>query len=122
MRLKRFDIAVVSSAYCALRRVFEFLVLLRASEDAKELEILVLRHQLAVLRRQVARPELRAPDRVLRAGLSQAAKRELAVFFIRSRTLLARHRQLAKRRWNYGGRRGRPPHARSARAGYAARE
>jgi transposase InsO family protein len=109
MRLKRFDIAVVSAVYWALRRVLEFLVLLRASEGAKELEILVLRHQLAVLRRQVARPELRPADRAVLAGLSRVLPRgRWAAFFVGPQTLLAWHRELVKRRWSYAGRRGRP--------------
>jgi putative transposase len=109
MRFKRFDIAVVSCVYWALRRVLEFLVLLCASEDAKELEILVLRHQVTVLRRQVARPELGSADRVVLAGLSRMLPRaRWPVFFVRPETLLVWHRQLVKRRWSYGGRRGRP--------------
>jgi putative transposase len=105
----RFDIAFVSSVYWALRRVLELAVLLCASGDAKELEILVLRHQLAVLHRQVARPEVSPADCSLLAGLSQALPRESwPAFFVRPGTLLAWHRQLVKRRWSYGGKRGRP--------------
>jgi hypothetical protein len=99
----------MSLVYWALRRVLEFAVLVCASEDAKELEILVLRHQLAVLRRQVARPELRSADRAVLAGLSRTLPRgRWSVFFVRPQTLLAWHRQLVKRRWTYGGNRGRP--------------
>src|SRR5216684_8664702 len=51
-------------AYWVLRRLLELLVLLARSEQRKEVEILLLRHELHVLRRQVARPQLRPADRV----------------------------------------------------------
>jgi putative transposase len=59
----------------ALRRVLELTVLLFRRKDAKEIEILVLRHQLAVLRRQLARPELGVADRALLAALSRVLPR-----------------------------------------------
>jgi putative transposase len=59
-----------SFAYAALRRVLELVVLLTRRNQAKEIEILVLRHQVAVLRRQVTQPELETGDRVLLAALS----------------------------------------------------
>ena len=106
---QRVGIVIVWSVYWMLRRVLELAALLCASEDAKELEILVLRHQLAVLRRQVARPELRPGDRVLLAGLSRALPRaRWSAFFVRPETLLAWHRRLVKRKWTYNGHRGRP--------------
>jgi len=54
-----------------LRRQLELVVLRLRSERSKELEILVLRHQLHVLQRQVARPRLRPADRLLLAALSR---------------------------------------------------
>jgi len=65
----------------------------------------VLRHELAVLRRQVARPRLAESDRVVLVS----ASRLLSVasrpsFFIRPETLLGWHRQLVRRRWTYAGR------------------
>jgi putative transposase len=108
-RSERVGLVVVSLLYWALRRVLEFAALLWASEDSKELEILVLRHQLAVLHRQVARPELRSADRVLLAGLSRVLPRERwAAFFVRPETLLVWHRRLVRRNWTYDARRGRP--------------
>ena len=66
---------------------------------------MVLRHELAVLRRQVARPRLAESDRVVLVS----ASRLLSVasrpsFFIRPETLLGWHRQLVRRRWTYAGR------------------
>ncbi|MGC2373449.1 MAG: IS3 family transposase [Solirubrobacteraceae bacterium] len=106
---ERVGLMVFSFLYWAVRRVVEFGVLLCAGEDSKEVEILVLRHELMVLRRQVVRPELRSADRALLAGLSRALPRERwAAFFVRPDTLLAWHRQLVKRKWSYGAKRGRP--------------
>jgi hypothetical protein len=61
----------------ALRRVLELMVLCWRSADAKELEILVLRHQLAVLRRQHPRPWLQPHDYALLAALSRLLPRSL---------------------------------------------
>ncbi len=52
-------------AYWVARRLFELLILFGRSNRAKELEVLVLRHELQVLRRPVGRPRLRSADRVL---------------------------------------------------------
>jgi putative transposase len=70
--------------YWLLRRLLELLVLRRRSEREKEIEILLLRHQLRVLERQVARPQLTQADRVLLAAFGrtlprQAWKRSLLV-------------------------------------------
>jgi hypothetical protein len=56
---------VLSLLYWMLRRLLELLLLWRRSEREKEIEILVLRHQLQLLERQVARPQLRPHDRAL---------------------------------------------------------
>ncbi len=76
MRPKRSELLIVAFLYLmALRRVLELTVLLFRRKDAKEIEILVLRHQLAVLRRQLARPELGVADRALLAALSRVLPR-----------------------------------------------
>ena len=62
-------------AYWLLRRLLELLILLARSEQRKEIEILLLRHELQVLRRQVARPQVRPADRVVVAALGQALPR-----------------------------------------------
>src|SRR5438034_2760527 len=69
----------------------------------------MLRHELAVLRRQVERPRLEEPDRVFLAAASRLLGRTRRSFFVRPDTLLGWHRQLVRRRWTYSGRRpGRP--------------
>jgi hypothetical protein len=81
-------------------------------DGAKDLEILVLRHQLRVLRRTVGRPRLRAIDRVLLAAASRAIPRDRWVaFLVTPATLLRWHRELVRRKWTYRrtGRPGRPP-------------
>ena len=58
-------------AYLTLCRSIQLLVLLARTDAVKDLEILVLRHQLTVLRRQVARPRLQPADRALLACVSR---------------------------------------------------
>jgi len=78
--------------------------------DADAVEIAVLRHQLAVLRRQVPRPRYTPADRMLLAALAKLLPRERwPVFLVTPSTLLRWHRKLVARRWTYprtGGRRG----------------
>jgi hypothetical protein len=68
--------AVISFAYWALRRLLELVVLRFRSEREKEIEILLLRHQLRVLERQVARPALTPADRALLAAFSRVLPRQ----------------------------------------------
>lgn len=85
-------------------------MLRRRSERFKELEIVVLRHQLSVLRRQAGRPQLAMADRVLLAAASRLLPRtRWRSFIVTPATLLRWHRRLVARRSTYGGRRGRPP-------------
>jgi hypothetical protein len=101
---------LVSLVYWVLRRLLELVVLGLRSDRSKELEILVLRHQLHVLQRQVARPRLRTADRVLLAALSRSLPRPAwSTLFVSPATLLRWHRQLVARRWTYSRRTvGRP--------------
>jgi putative transposase len=81
------------------------------SEREKEIEILLLRHQLRVLERQVARPKLTQTDRALLAAFSRVLSRQAwkRSSFVTSGTLLRWHRELVARRWMYPHRRpGRP--------------
>jgi hypothetical protein len=80
------------------------------SNEFKELEIVVLRHELTVLRRQAGRPELTSADRVFLAAASRLLPRmSWRSSFVTPTTLGRWHRKLVARRWRYGGRRGRPP-------------
>ena len=98
-------------AYLTLCRSIQLLVLLARGEAAKDLEILVLRHQLAVLRRQVPRPKLELADRALLAAVSRVLPRaRWSCFFVKPETLLRWHRRLVADAWTYSRRRtGRPP-------------
>jgi putative transposase len=100
-----------SFVYLALRRVLELVLLCFRSAEAKEIEILVLRHELAVLRRQHPRPRLQPTDRVLLAALSRLLPRaRWSVFLVQPETLLRRHSRLVRRRWTYPtASNGRPP-------------
>jgi putative transposase len=98
-------------AYLTLYRSIQLLVLLARGDATKDLEILVLRHQLTVLRRQVGRPRLQSADRALLATLSRALPRSRwSCFFVKPQTLLRWHRRLVAGAWTYPRRgTGRPP-------------
>ena len=82
-------------AYLTLCRSIQLLAQLARGDAAKDLEILVLRHQLAVLRRQTPRPKLEPADRALLAAVSRVLPRSRwSCFFVRPETLLRWHRRL----------------------------
>jgi putative transposase len=97
--------------YLALCRSFELLALLTRGDAAKDLEILVLRHQLTVLRRQTPRPRFEPADRALLAAVSRVLPRDRwSCFFVTPETLRRWHRRLVAGRWTYPHRgQGRPP-------------
>jgi transposase InsO family protein len=99
-----------SFVYLVACRLFALLVLRCRSSGSKEVEILVLRHELSVLRRQAKPPQLRQADRILLAALSRVLPRRFwSVFFVSPRTLLRWHQRLVARRWTYpSGLTGRP--------------
>jgi hypothetical protein len=90
--------------------LLELVVLRFRSEREKEIEILLLRHQLRVLERQVARPQPTQADRALLAALSRVLPRHVwrRSAFVTPATLLRWHRDLVARRWTY-------PHCRPGR-------
>jgi putative transposase len=108
----------VSLLYWSLRRLLELVVLCFRSEREKEIEILLLRHQLQVLERQVARPRLTQADRTLLSALSRVLPRRAwaSSFVVTPASLLRWHKELVARRWTYPRRRpGRPATTREIR-------
>jgi putative transposase len=97
--------------YLTLCRSIQLLALLARGDTAKDFEILVLRHQLAVLRRQAPRPRFEPADRALLAAVSRVLPRaRWSCFFVRPETLLRWHRRLVADAWTYPHRQtGRPP-------------
>ncbi|MDX6431256.1 MAG: putative transposase [Streptosporangiaceae bacterium] len=97
--------------YLIALRVFGWIALLFRSQAAKDVEILVLRHQLSVLRRQVATPRPSWADRAILSALARLIpRRRRHQMFVTPRTLLRWHAHLMKRRWTYPRRTpGRPP-------------
>ena len=102
---------LVSVVYVLACRLFAFVLLLARGERSKELEILVLRHELSVLRRQVKRPRFKLGDQLVLAALSRVLPRgSWSAFLVKPETLLRWHRRLVARHWTYPHRGpGRPP-------------
>ncbi len=107
-----------SFVYLVVRNLFTLVWLLGRPRRSKELEILVLRHELAILRRRAGQPTLTQADRALLAALSRSLPRaSWASFPVKPDTLLRWHRQLVARRWTHSDRKpGRPPLKPSLRA------
>jgi putative transposase len=100
----------LSFLYRLVRRVVEILSVHRMDAVAKDAEILVLRHQVSVLRRQVPRPRYSWSDRAFIAALAKLVPKERwAAFFVTPETILRWHRALVRCRWTYPHRKpGRP--------------
>ena len=101
----------LSFLYLAFVRVVQLVSLSCRAQGDLAIEVVMLRHEVAVLRRQVARPALQPADRAVLAGLSRLLSRtRRGRFFVQPATLLAWHRDLVRRRWTHSHRRsGRPP-------------
>src|SRR5450756_1380891 len=93
---------VWSFIYLALRRVLGLLVLRGRSQRSKDLELVVLRHEVQILRRQVRRLELQPADRGFLAAASQVLdRRRWGSLVVAPATLLGWHRRLVARHWTY---------------------
>src|SRR5438045_4586580 len=99
-----------SFLYLAARALFGALVRSRRGLHVNDIELLVLRHELEILRRQVARPKLRMVDRALLAAAAfHLPRSSRGVLVVTPRTLLPWHQALVRRKWRQPeGRRGRP--------------
>jgi putative transposase len=99
-------------AYMIIRLVLSLVAVLVRGDVSKDVELLVLRHENAVLRRQVSRPRYEPADRLWFVALSRLVPRRLwpAVFPVTPATILRWHRRLVARKWTYSDRRrpGRP--------------
>jgi putative transposase len=107
---------LITLCYVVLQRVLQLVTLRFRSVEFRELEIVVLRHELAVLRRQVERPSFTAADRVFLAAVSRLLPRvNWTTFLVTPRTLLRWHRRLVTRHWTYPRPVGRRPIGRNLR-------
>ena len=106
---------LLSILYLLVRWLLGLTAVLVRRDLSKDAELLVLRHENAVLRRQISRVHHRPVDRAWLAALSRLIPRRrwAEVFPVAPATILAWHRKLVSRRWDYSARRrpGRPPRA-----------
>ena len=98
----------LSFSYRAFRRVLQLIRIIGRADTDLAVEVVMLRHEVAVLRRQIQRPMLEPADRAVLAALAQLlSRRRLRHFFVQPETLLRWHRDLVAKHWTYS-RPGRP--------------
>ena len=104
---------MVAHFYRLVRLVINLLVLRGRTDRSKDAEILVLRHQLAVLHRQTPRPRFEPADRALISAFARVLGRDRwSMFLVKPATILAWHRRLVANHWTYPHRPGRHSHHR----------
>ena len=97
-------------SYLIFRQVLGLILLLSRSSSTKDVELLVLRHEVAVLRRTNLKPRLDWADRAVFAALIRRLPRTLRCHrLVTPDTILRWHRRLVRRKWTYPNRTGRPP-------------
>jgi transposase InsO family protein len=110
---------IFSVVYLLTCRLLGCLMVLARGEASKDAELLILRHENTVLRRQIGRVRYQPADRLWLSALSRLIPRQrwAEVFAVTPATLLAWHRRLVTRKWDYSNRRrpGRPPTAAAIR-------
>jgi hypothetical protein len=96
--------------YLIFHHMLGLVLLLGRTSSAKDIELLVLRHEVAVLRRTNPRPRLNWADRALFTALARRLPRALRAHrLVTPDTILRWHRQLVRKRWTYPSQPGRPP-------------
>ena len=96
--------------YTVLRWMLQLAILRVRSNEFKDLEIVVLRHELAILRRRSRWPAMSWTDRLCLVAASRLLTRcTMGAFIVTPATLLRWHRRLVAKRWTFTRRPGRPP-------------
>ena len=97
-------------SYLIFRQVLGLILMLGRSSSTRDVELLVLRHEVAVLRRTNPKPRLDWADRAIFAALIRRLPRALRAHrLVTPNTILGWHRRLVRRKWTYPNRAGRPP-------------
>ena len=103
-------VVLIRLLYLLMIRLFGWLALLARSSTSKDVEILMLRHEVTVLHRQVARPKLDWADQAVIAAFPRLLPRHLRIQrIVTPAALLAWHRRLVKEKWSYPNTTGLPP-------------